>query len=312
MDALSTLLQQSHYLRETKCYFLNVSGNWAYSITSNGAIYFYLVKSGSFYISTENVSRKIYAGDIIMIPDAYKHICYAQDHPGNNAEPLDKLRYSDEQCTMGVIQNSSPNAQLILIECQYDKEFLQPLLSVLPAILPEHDEMHESRFKALDGAIGFISLESEYERLGKLMMINLLANIIMMECLRTHIESLPERATNWLVAMRDPYLSKALAIMHETPNHKWTTHELAKKAGMSRSGFTQRFKNKVGVPPLTYLTDYRLRLAVRHLRLQKCSIARVSELVGYASNSAFSQAFKRVYGVSPKEYQHQQRDRMII
>lgn len=51
----------------------------------------------------------------------------------------------------------------------------------------------------------------------------------------------------------------------------------------------------VGEPPLTYL-DYRLRLAARYLRLQENSINRISELVGYASDSTFSQAFKRVYG----------------
>ena len=312
MDALSTLLEQTHYLRETRYYCLKVSGNWAYSITSNNAIYFYLVQSGSFYIRIENVYRQIYAGDIIMIPNAYEHICYAQDHSEINAEPLDTLRSNNDQGTIEIIKNSTLDTQLILIECQYDKDILQPLLSALPAILPEHDDMHESRLKVLDRAIGFINLESEYERLGKLAMINLLANVIMIDCLRTYIESLPERTDNWLVAMRDPYLSRALAIMHKTPNYRWTTHELAKKIGMSRSGFTQRFKNKIGVPPLTYLTDYRLRLAIRHLLLQKRSIAEVSELVGYASNSAFSQAFKRVYGISPKKYQRQHQVAVII
>ena len=74
---------------------------------------------------------------------------------------------------------------------------------------------------------------------------------------------------------------------------------------MSRSSFAQRFKDTVGMPPLTYLIDYRLRLAARYLRLQQNSIGRISELVGYASDSTFSQAFKRVYGVSPKAYRQQ-------
>ncbi len=78
---------------------------------------------------------------------------------------------------------------------------------------------------------------------------------------------------------------------------------------MSRSGFTQRFKDIVGVPPLTYLTDYRLRLGARHLRLQQSSIAQIGEMVGYSSNSTFSQAFKRVYDMSPSEYRKQQQDK---
>ena len=74
---------------------------------------------------------------------------------------------------------------------------------------------------------------------------------------------------------------------------------------MSRSSFAERFKQVVGKPPLTYLIDYRMRLAARYLRLQQNSISRISELVGYSSDSTFSQAFKRVYGVSPRHYRQQ-------
>ena len=111
--------------------------------------------------------------------------------------------------------------------------------------------------------------------------------------------------------MKDPYLVKALAVMHDAPNQNWTIHKLAEVAGMSRSSFAQRFKDVVGMPPLTYLIDYRLRLAARYLRLQQNSISRISELVGYASDSTFSQAFKRVYGVSPKAYRQMHQKKLI-
>lgn len=134
---------------------------------------------------------------------------------------------------------------------------------------------------------------------------------MMIECLRTYIESLPEATDNWLQAMKDPYLAKALTVMHDAPDQNWTIHKLAEVAGMSRSSFAQRFKDTVGMPPLTYLIDYRLRLAARYLRLQQNSISRISELVGYASDSTFSQAFKRVYGVSPKAYRQQYQNKRI-
>ena len=134
---------------------------------------------------------------------------------------------------------------------------------------------------------------------------------MMIECLRTYIERLPEATDNWLQAMKDPYLAKALAAMHQAPDQNWTIHQLAEVAGMSRSSFAQRFKDSVGMPPLTYLIDYRLRLAARYLRLQQNSISRISELVGYASDSTFSQAFKRVYGMSPKVYRQQYRKKIM-
>ncbi|WP_201574959.1 AraC family transcriptional regulator [Psychrobacter sp. H8-1] len=306
MDALSRLLQQSQHLKETKYYCLSFSGDWAFSLTSSDNIYFYLIQAGSFYITINEVSRQVYTGDIVMIPNSNKHVCHAPDYHSQHVQELDKTLLEGDKCPADPLKDSNSNTQFIVIECQYDKDLLRPLLSALPAILPEHDESHGSQFKALGWALGFLTIESQYERLGKLAMINLWASIVMVECLRTYIERLPEKAENWLFAMRDPYLSKTLAILHDSPDHKWTTHELAEKVGMSRSSFTQRFKNIMGVPPLTYLTTYRLCLAARQLRLQHNSIGQISELVGYTSNSTFSQAFKRVYGMSPKAYRERQ------
>lgn len=304
MDALSTLLSHAQYVSDTRYYGLRVSGAWSYSIINQNTIYFYLVQAGSFCIKVGQISQKAYAGDIIMLPNAHEHSCYAEHHHSDDAQPLDKANSRYDQGHIEIIENGTQATDFILVECQYDQEIIQPLLSVLPAILPKHDDKPE-KFTMLDGAVGLITQESKYQRLGRLAMINLWASIVMIECLRTHIETLTETADSWLKAMTDPHLSQALAVMHNAPNHNWTTNKLAKEVGMSRSSFTERFKEIVGVPPLAYLTDYRLRIAAHHLRLNKNSIGQISTLVGYASNSTFSQAFKRVYGMSPKDYRQQ-------
>lgn len=303
MDALSVLLQNVH-LFETKYYRLNGSGNWSYSITRKDTILFYLVMSGSFCIDVGNGLRQTHAGDLIMIPNAYKHVSYALNHNGDDAQPLDEMLTNCKAHTLDIDGNGEPNSSLILIECKYDKEMIRPLLSMLPSILPEINNK-SGRFEVIDVEIKLLMLEAERERMGKTAVINHWASIMMIECLRVYIESLPEATENWLRAMKDPFLTKALAAMHEAPSQNWTIHKLAETAGMSRSSFAQRFKDIVGMPPLTYLIDYRLRLAARYLRLQQNSISRISELVGYASDSTFSQAFKRVYGVSPKAYRQQ-------
>lgn len=305
MDALSMLLENVH-LCETKYYNLKGSGDWSYSMTKKDTILFYLVMSGSFCINVDEDSRKAYAGDMIMIPNAHRHVCYALDYNGDNAQPLDNTLKNCEEHLIELNNSVGEiNSCLILIECQYDKELIRPLLSTLPSLLPEHEDQPESRFEILEVGIKLLKLESEHERMGKTAVINHWASIMMIECLRTYIESLPEADESWLKALKDPYLAKALAVMHDAPNQNWTIHKLAEVAGMSRSSFAQRFKDVVGMPPLTYLIDYRLRLASRYLRLQQNSISRISELVGYASDSTFSQAFKRVYGVSPKVYRQQ-------
>lgn len=310
MDALSMLLENVH-LCDTKYYSLNGSGNWSYSITRKDTILFYLVMSGSFCINVGSNSRKAYSGDMIMIPNAYQHVCYALGHHGDDAQPLDNTLMSATEHIVNLSDSGEPNSCLILIECRYDKEMIRPLLSVLPSILPEHEDQPESRFEVLDVGFKLLSIESQHDRMGKTAVINHWASIMMIECLRTYIESLPEATDSWLQAMKDPYLAKALTVMHDAPNRNWTIHKLAEVAGMSRSSFAQRFKDTVGMPPLTYLIDYRLRLAARYLRLQQNSISRISELVGYASDSTFSQAFKRVYGVSPKAYRQQYQGKLI-
>ena len=304
MDALSVLLENVH-LFETKYYRLNGVGNWSYSITRQDAILFYLVMSGGFCIDVGNGPRETRAGDMIMIPSSHQHVSYALNHHGDKAQALDELLINCKEHTLDVKGDGDSEASLILIECKYDKAMIRPLLSMLPAILPEINDDSDGRFEVIDVEIRLLTLEAERERMGKAAVINHWASIMMIECLRVYIESLPEATDNWLIAMKDPFLTKALVAMHESPDQSWTIHKLAEVAGMSRSSFAQRFKEVVGIPPLTYLLDYRLRLAARYLRLQQNSISRISELVGYASDSTFSQAFKRVYGVSPKAYRQQ-------
>lgn len=304
MDALSVLLQNVH-LFETKYYRLNVTGNWSYSLTRQDTILFYLVMSGGFCIDVGNGPRETRAGDMIMIPSAHKHMSYALNYHSDEAQPLDELLTSCKDHTLDLKGDGDSEASLILIECKYDKAMIRPLLSVLPSILPEVNDEDDGRFEVIDVEIRLLTLEAEHERMGKTAVINHWASIMMIECLRVYIESLPEATENWLKAMKDPFLTKALVAMHEMPSENWTINKLAEVAGMSRSSFAQRFKEVVGIPPLTYLMDYRLRLAARYLRLQQNSISRISGLVGYASDSTFSQAFKRVYGISPKAYRQQ-------
>ena len=304
MDALSVLLQNVH-LFETKYYRLNVTGNWSYSLTRQDTILFYLVMSGGFCIDVGNGPRETRAGDMIMIPSAHQHVSYALNYHSDEAQPLDELLTSCKEHTLDLKGDGDSEASLILIECKYDKAMIRPLLSVLPSILPEVNDEDDGRFEVIDVEIRLLTLEAEHERMGKTAVINHWASIIMIECLRVYIESLPEATENWLKAMKDPFLTKALVAMHEMPSENWTINKLAEVAGMSRSSFAQHFKEVVGIPPLTYLMDYRLRLAARYLRLQQNSISRISGLVGYASDSTFSQAFKRVYGISPKAYRQQ-------
>lgn len=155
--------------------------------------------------------------------------------------------------------------------------------------------------------IGLAYLEQELDRdqLARQAIINRLGDILFMECIRDYVESVPEGSGNWLAALKDRALSNALAHMHRDPRRNWTVPELAQQACLSRSAFADRFSQTLGEPPLTYLTRHRMRLAARQLGGSGLSISKIADQVGYASEAAFSQAFKREYGASPSVWRQQ-------
>ncbi|MFI9387966.1 helix-turn-helix transcriptional regulator [Kutzneria sp. NPDC052558] len=90
--------------------------------------------------------------------------------------------------------------------------------------------------------------------------------------------------------------------MHAQPGRPWRPPELARAAFMSRASFIDRFDAVAGMPPLTYLSRWRMRLAERSLREDDIPVTRLAPALGYTSESAFSNAFKRAFGVAPRRY----------
>jgi AraC-like DNA-binding protein len=129
-----------------------------------------------------------------------------------------------------------------------------------------------------------------------------LAHLLFVETLRaclTEAESLP---VGWLRAIADERIAPSLRLMHDQPGRAWQLEELALASAMSRTTFAERFRSVAGVPPLTYLTNWRMRLAERALRDEDTPLSTLAHSLGYTSDSAFSNAFKRVNGMAPKRY----------
>lgn len=110
-----------------------------------------------------------------------------------------------------------------------------------------------------------------------------------------------EHGTGWLAALADDVAGPALRAMHDAPERQWTLTSLARAAGVSRTTLATRFAAKVGMPPLTYLTDWRMAVAADLLASSTVTVGAVARQVGYADAFGFSAAFKRVHGISPSE-----------
>ena len=129
-----------------------------------------------------------------------------------------------------------------------------------------------------------------------------LAQLLFIQILRAHLDTSSVTSAGWLRALDDPRIAPALRLMHRDPGRSWHLAELAKACAMSRTTFAFHFRTVAGVAPLTYLTEWRMRLAGRALREETTSVAVVARSLGYTSESAFSNAFKRVTGNSPRAY----------
>jgi AraC-like DNA-binding protein len=178
---------------------------------------------------------------------------------------------------------------------------VKPLKRLLPElILIKADQ---AQTLALHATLQLLAAEMAEPAPGSEVMVNRLADILFIQCVRAHIASSSETCkSGWLRAIFDPKIGAALKAMHERVENPWTVETLAAAAGMSRSAFALRFKELLGETPLEYLTNWRIYKATGLLQEDDRKLFEVAKSVGYDSDAAFSKAFKRVLGVAPREY----------
>lgn len=133
-------------------------------------------------------------------------------------------------------------------------------------------------------------------------MLTRMAELMFVEVVRRHVASISERETGWLAGLKDAVVGQALRVLHERPERAWSLPELARTIGTSRTVLIKRFSELVGLPPMQYLTQWRLQLAADQLARGSAKVASIGARVGYDSEAAFSRAFKRATGQSPSAW----------
>jgi transcriptional regulator GlxA family with amidase domain len=150
--------------------------------------------------------------------------------------------------------------------------------------------------------IRLATLESTEKRAGGESVLAKLSELMFIEVVRRYLEALPPGQTGWLAGLRDPFVGKALSALHGSPAQDWTIEELAKQVGLSRSALAERFTGLVGIPPMHYLAKWRMQVASGLLSGGGVNIATIAAETGYASEAAFSRAFKKMVGVPPSAW----------
>lgn len=180
----------------------------------------------------------------------------------------------------------------------FDDVAASRLVSFLPEILIV-DRWHETADDWLASTLDLIAYEAAALKPGGEAVITRLADILIIQAIRTWLDSATEAQTGWLAALRDQQLGRALAAMHRSPAESWTLDGLARLSGMSRSGFAARFTEMVGQPAMRYLTDWRLQKARMAIIGGQGAIGEIARSVGYQSEAAFGRAFKQFFGEPP-------------
>ncbi|MFC4115282.1 AraC family transcriptional regulator [Nonomuraea zeae] len=195
-------------------------------------------------------------------------------------------------------------AETVTLSCGYqlDPGRTHPILAGLPDVI--HLPTTLGRHPELRAAVELLAGEIDNPRLGADTVVTSLLDMLQLYILRAWFDLAGEvcERSGWAAALADPAISRALDAIHRAPADRWTVESLGSHAGLSRAGFARRFTGLVGRPPLAYLTWWRLALAARLLRESDASVAEVATRVGYGSEFAFGNAFKREYGLAPGRY----------
>jgi len=311
MDALSDALR---VLRLTGAVFLDAEFTAPWCVTSTPrrpgspaapvegqtTVFFHALTEGrcKARLREGGAALDLQAGDLIMLPRADDHLMGSDlQLPPALADTLVRPPVDG-----GILRiEHGGGGETTRFVCGYlrcDERLCKPMMEKLPPILriPMGDG---SAAGWLTGLLQAAMRESSAPRPGGETVLAKLSELLFVEALRRYIELLPEQETGWLAGLRDRFVGRALALLHERPAHAWTVEELAESVGLSRSALAQRFTDLIGQPPIQYLTRWRLTVAAQRLRNESVSLARIAEDSGYDSEAAFNRAFKRTFETTP-------------
>jgi AraC-like DNA-binding protein len=309
MDALSDVLR---VIRLTGGVFLDAAFTAPWCIVSRvgpedcpmqelppSVVAFHYVIEGRMLVQGDGAALEVGAGEMVLLPRNDPHLLAS----ATGLEPAnpDPLVQRVEGGLMRLEYGGGGAATRLVCGFVGADVHWHPLLEALPAVFAL-DLNGKSCAEFVAASFRYAAREVASGRVGSETVLTKLSELLFVEAVRSYAESLTDGRKGWLAGLHDGAVGRALTLMHAEPARPWTTEELAARVAMSRSAFAERFTQLVGVPPIGYLTDWRMQVAASRLRESHRSIAQVAAELGYESEASFTRAFKRVHGLSPGRY----------
>jgi len=240
-------------------------------------------------------------GDIVLFPTGAAHmISHAPDGKCLSSKDVVNAYQKGEALFDGSDSSENVAIEDFNIVCGYvefDRSLSHPFLDNLPDII-HIGAGTRARFHWLDSIIKHMVYESANKQPGSDVLVDRFTEVLFIQVLRSYAQ-LSIKQESYLSALVDSQLSKALSLIHDSPDKEWTVELLALEVGMSRSSFYSRFNRYIGMPPMKYLFEWRMMQAKQKIEGTQKALSLVAEEVGYQSDSAFQKAFKRFFHFTP-------------
>lgn len=282
---------------------LELGAPWGLRLPDGGVARFYVVARGGTQLEIPGgPSVFLSAGDVALMPKGEAHTL--RDAPGSAVVEVDDSKCQRHAATGDARRFGGDGATTTIVAGAFRFVSGQQtaLLERLPAVI--HIAGNDPASAPwLPATVHLMIAESVSRHPGASVVMSRLADILLVQALRMQ----QKEGCPGLRGLKDPGIVNALSLIHGRPSEEWTVENLAKSAGLSRSGFAARFAEMVGEPPLQYLTRWRMKKAAQYLNEQNNTVAAVAESVGYLSEASFNRAFKRWEGTTPAAFRRASR-----
>lgn len=318
MDVLSQILSA---VRLEGALFFNAEFSSPWCLSSSGSaglapyvssggghlIIFHLLTEGRAFAKLPDGRREeLTAGDIVIFPHGDPHLL----GNGTPQRPVDSVGTFVKNLSEGLkLVRFGGGGKVTRFVCGYLS--CEPRLSeVFLAGLPKMVKVHvakDSSGQWLENSIRLSVGEANGSNAGSGLVLAKLSELLFVETIRRYINTLPPGQIGWLAGARDAIIGQALALLHKEPAHPWTVSNLARRVGLSRTRFAERFRHFLEESPMAYLTKWRLKLGAEILQSTEDSVAEIAATVGYGSEAAFNRAFKREFDCPPAKFRRKQK-----
>lgn len=264
-----------------------------------GHAYFHFLAAGHATLRGEDGNLfELSAGNAVFIAHGGAHALLSDASAGvHDIGDFDSAPLGDAVCAVDASPNATPSTLLFSACMEFELGSIQGLGNLMPALMLI--DAGGQRYPGLMPILAVMEREVSTARIGFAGILARLADVVAAMIVRGWVECACGNASGLVAALRDPRLARALLALHQQPGRDWSVAELAAHCHTSRSVFADRFQATLGIPPLRYATELRMRLATQWLSLERMPIETVAQRLGYTSQAAFSRAFKRITGQPP-------------